>query len=130
MVEDELFQSDQMLPEGQEAKIVELRAEPYEDNRRVLVNFRLSPFSTPPSVTIEVLDSDGVENARLDLVNILHLESEITVHLPADSKFPGDYTVNLKLFRLEDEEDGEDLEAPPRINQIDLDAKSCTFKLQ
>ena len=129
MTEREHYQFDPNLPEGQEAEIVELKAQPYEDNRRVLVTFRLSPFSKPPGATIHVLDSDGKETARTDLVNILHLENEITVHLPADSKFPNQYTVILELFRLEDQEVGDDGESPPTINQIDLDSATCLFNL-
>ena len=129
MTEREHYQFDPNFPEGQEAKIVELKARPYEDNRRVLVTFRLSPFSKPPGATIHVLDSDGKETARSDLVNILHLESEITIHLPADSKFPDQYTVIFKLFRLEDEEVGDGGESQPRIQQIDLDTANCTFNL-
>ena len=129
MTEREHYQFDPNLPEGQEAEIVELNAQPYEDNRRVLVTFRLSPFSKPPGATIHVVDSDGKETARTDLVNILHLESEITVHLPADSKFPDKYTVNFELFRLEDQQIEDDGSSQPRINQIDLDSATCSFEL-
>ena len=129
MFEDELFQSDQLQPEGQEAKIVVLKAQPYEDNRRILVSFRLSPFSKPPGATLIALNSEGKEEAKVELVHILHLESEITIHLPADSKYPDQYRVDMTLFRLEDQEAGEE-DQNPKINQIDLDSASCSFELQ
>jgi hypothetical protein len=129
MFENELFQSDQLMPAGQEAKIVELKAEPYEDNRRVLVSFRLSPFSKPPGATLKILDSEGKEEARTELVHILHLENEITLHLPADSRFPDHYRVEMALFRIEDQDLGDE-DRKPQINQIDLDSASCSFDLQ
>lgn len=128
MFENDLFQSDQIIPDGEEPKIVELTAAPYDDRRRVGVTFRLTPFSSPPGATIKVIDSNGIEQASSELVNILHLESEITLHLPADGNQPGEYQVILDLFRLENEEvEGNQ---SLQIKQVDLQSKSCSFILQ
>ena len=128
MFEDGLFQPDQITPEGQETKVVELTAAPYNDRRRVGVTFRLSPFNSPPSARISIIDSQERELASSELINILHLESEITLHLPADGNQPGEYQVFLQLFRLEDDETEADQN--PQIKQIDLHSISCSFLLR
>ncbi len=129
MFDEQFFQPDQLLPEGQDPQIVELRAAPYPDNRRVQVTFRLTPFSSPPCAALRILNPEGAELASTDLVNILHLESEITLHLPAGGIQPGEYQVILELFRLEDLdlEAGED--PKPEVQRTDLDISRAPFTL-
>lgn len=124
------IQPDQILPESQETDILELRAEPYPDKRRIKILFRLSSFSAAPNAEVSLVNAENEPLVSANLVNIFSTENEITLHLPAKKNQPGDYTVTLDVFSLVEEEI-EDGDGPQvRLEQSNLKTRSCTFSLQ
>ncbi len=130
MFENQSIQPDQILPENQEADILEITTEPYPDKRRIKVLFRLSSFSSAPNVSINLTNEDNEILVTANMVNIFNPENEITLHLPANKNQPGEYTVTLELFSLKEEETGAEDEPKVTLKQTNIKTRSCSFSLQ
>ena len=130
MFENQSIQPDQILPENQEADILEITIEPYPDKRRIKVLFRLSSFSSAPNVSINLTNEDNEILVTANMVNIFNPENEITLHLPANKNQPGEYTVTLELFSLKEEETGAEDEPKVTLKQTNIKTRSCSFSLQ
>jgi len=130
MFENQSIQPDQILPENQETDILEISAEPYSDKRRIRVLFRLSSFSSAPNVSIKLTNEDNEILVSADMVNIIHPENEITLHLPANRNQPGDYFVTLDLFSLTEEETTTANGPEVTLTQTNIKTRSCSFSLQ
>lgn len=130
MNEDFFFQPDQIIPDDAEIKILELTAEPYPDQLRVNVTFRLSGYRKSLGTTIALTDPDGEEVATANVVNIFIPHQEITLHIPGPRAKPGIFTVTTSLYSLLEVES--ELE-PGKVGDIQtdqLDKKSTSFALK
>lgn len=78
-------------------EIIDLRVEPYEDGKRVLVHIIFTPFQKSPSAEILVYDPDNKEVANANIIETIDPHTEITLHLPPDSP-QGQYKVAVKAF--------------------------------
>ena len=80
---------DQAPREPQAVRVVDLRADPQPDGRRVRVTVRLTPFTTRPDVELTLYDPQGRAVGSLSLVQVMHTQVSITVHarrpLPAEA---------------------------------------------
>ena len=130
MFENQSIQPDQILPENQDTDILEIRAEPYPDKRRIRVLFRLSSFSSAPNVSINLTNEDNEILVTANMVNISNPENEITLHLPENKNQPGKYTVTLELFSLTEEETGAEDWPKVTLRQTNIITSSCLFSLQ
>ncbi|MHB1120399.1 MAG: hypothetical protein ACYC11_10105 [Bellilinea sp.] len=96
-----------------EVRFLDLYVEPWEDNRRIRVHIRLTPFQKPPNLETSLVDAmerviasaTVIENIDFDLVFTLHIR-------PPDAPGP---------FRLTSQVEYEDLGV--------VDQKSIRFKL-
>lgn len=104
MDQDNFFQTDQITPTDGEVDIIEFQAEPYPDHKRIKVAFRLSFFQSPPNAAIALLTEEDQVITSVDLVNIIHPENELTLHLPRSVESTGNYLVEMTLFKLEEQE--------------------------
>lgn len=129
MFDNQYIQPDQILPENQEAEILDITAEPYPDKRRIKILFRLSSFSSAPNISITLTNEDKETLVTANMVNIFSLENEITLHLPANKNQPGDYTVTLELFSLKEEETGAEDGPKVILKQTNTKSSSCSFTL-
>lgn len=130
MIGDNFIQPDQILPENKEIDILDLTAEPYADNRRIKVNFRLSSFYTPPHASLKICNEKQEELVIVNIVNIFNPENEITLHLPAHQNQPGKYTISMDIFFiLEDEPDTGD-NNPISLKQSKPKTFSTSFIIQ
>ncbi len=130
MSEDTIYQTDQITPANEEVKIIDFTVEPYQDKRRVKVNFRLSYFQEPPSATISLLGIDGEEITSVDVVNIIRPENEVTLHIPASQVKQGNFTVEICLFHLgEGGTEGDD-EGKTNLSPHTLTSRKATFTIQ
>lgn len=130
MNEDTFFQTDQITPADEEVKIIDFTAEPYQDKRRVKVNFRLSYFQEPPSATISLLGIEGEELTSVDVVNIIRPENEVTLHIPASQVKQGNYQVKITLLHLgEGGTEGND-EGKTNLSPHTLTSRKTTFTIQ
>ncbi len=73
--------------EPADVRFLDLHIEPWEDNRRIRVHMRLTPFQKPPNLEAVLFDSEGdevasvtiIENIDFDLVFTLHIRRANTV---------------------------------------------------
>ena len=130
MNEDFFFQSDQIAPDDIDIKILDLRAEPYPDQRRVKVEFRLSGHQKSLGTKIMLTDQDKEEVASANIVNVFIPHQEITLHIPGPRAKPGIYELIVSLYSLQEVES----EAEPgkvgeiRTNHLDRKSISLTIK--
>ena len=130
MSEDLFFQPDQITPDDADIKILELSAEPYPDQRRVKVEFRISGYRKSLASTISLIDPEGKEITSANIVNIFIPHHEITLHIPASRAKPGTFKLFITLFSLQEVES--ELE-PGKVGEIrsdHLDRKSISFSLK
>lgn len=86
----------QRLP-PEEVTITHLSAEPYEDERRIRVNFEITPFQKRPHVEMTLRDSQGNEISSASFVEPMQWKLEFTMHIrvqPAD----GPLELEARLF--------------------------------
>lgn len=130
MSEDQLLQPIPASQKNTEIRILELSAQPYPDNRRVKVNFQLSPFLKAPNAAITMTNQENEQVAAANIVNIFNLENEITLHIPFHLSKPGGFSVHLTLFIIEEDHGGEEESGKITLNQTDFRTLSTSFKLQ
>ena len=117
--------SDQDL---EEIKIVEFSSEVYTDQRRIKVNFTLSPFLENPNASIKLINQDNNLLTEVNIVNIFSSANEITLHIPANRNKPGDYRIELDLFYIREEEP-QDADEQAALKTIPIKSVSTTFSL-
>lgn len=130
MTEDTIFQTDQITPADEEVKIIDFTAEPYQDNRRVKITFRLSYFQEPPSASISLLGIEGEELTCVDVVNIIQPENEVTLHIPAARVKQGNYQVEITLIHLGEGGTGGDDDGKTNLSSHTLTSRKTTFTIQ
>lgn len=62
-------------------RILNLRAEPYPDGRRVRVGLELTPFQKRPYIELELTDADGLPCGSASLVEPMGWKLELTLHI-------------------------------------------------
>lgn len=129
MNENTLLQPDQIAPAGSDAEIVDLTVEPYADKARLKINFRLSFFQAPPNAAIALLGEGDEEIASVDLVNIIHPENEITLHIPKPLPHQGVYHLELTLFNLEERKARPDEKGEVKLETRKLSSKRIAISL-
>jgi hypothetical protein len=103
----------------EETRIISLKAEPYEDARRVHVVLEMSPFEKRPHLEVTISDSQGEEVSSASFVEPLAWKLDFTLHLRANPS-PGPLTLEARLFYP----DGP--VAPPVSVQFVLDEESTS----
>lgn len=89
------------LPEGAkppgEVRFRELRVEPWPDGRRARVHITLTPFIEYPSLEVMLLDDQGDEITRVDIIESAEHRIVFTMHI----RFPsanGRYQLHAVLL--------------------------------
>lgn len=96
-----------------EVRFRDLHAEPWEDNRRIRVHIRLTPFQKPPNLEIQLFDAQGQEVASASVIENVDFDLVVTLHIrPPDAAGPFTLTGSIGY-----EDIGE------------VDRKSVTFSL-
>ena len=113
----------------QNIEILNLKAIPYPDGRRVKVKFQLSPFMQGPSALISMISDDGKIIASVNMVNIFVPDNEITLHVREKDDLSGSYEVKLNLFHII-EEDIEGEEQHVRIRQSPITSAAVSLSNQ
>ena len=130
MFDNQSILPDQILPEDQQTDILEITAEPYPDQRRIKVLFRLSSFATAQNASVTLVNEDNQLLVSANLVSIFNPENEITLHLPENKNQPGEYSVTLELFTLAEEETDSENGPEIKLKQTNIKSSSCSFTLQ
>jgi hypothetical protein len=87
----------------EEVRILEFRAEPWPDNRRVRIYLEITPFQKRPSGEIKLLDPQGEEVASTTIIETLVRKIDVTMHLRGVRE-NGEYTATASLYYTEMEE--------------------------
>lgn len=99
---DIFFQDPGAIPlPPDDVKIVELRAEPWPDNRRVKVYLEITPFLKRPNGEISLRDAQGSQVASVSIIESIETKMEITLHLRGVDTH-GDFTVSAIIYYLEE----------------------------
>jgi hypothetical protein len=61
--------------------LLDLRAEPYPDGKRVRVSLELTPFQQRPYIELALSDPDGNEVSSASIVEPVSWKLELTLHL-------------------------------------------------
>lgn len=128
----DIFLSDSAeipLPRS-EVRILDIKANPYPDGRRVRIALELTPFLEKPSGDIVVMDKDGNRIAAASFIETMIPKLEITLHLRHDIRGAGECTVFANIFYAEeitdDKQDNQILEMPEKLI---VDERTINFKL-
>lgn len=90
-----------------EVKIRSLKAAPYEDHRRVAVEFEITPFEEKPNIEISVTNAEGRTVATFSVLEAIENRMSFTMHLREPNPI-GAYTLKMLVYytdlsALEDE---------------------------
>jgi hypothetical protein len=92
-----------------EVAIRNLTVKPYEDGRRVAVDFEITPFQEKPNLEIDVHNKNGDLVATFSVVEAIEPKMSFTLHLREESP-RGGYTLSMVVFYTDlaamDEEQG------------------------
>ena len=81
----------------EETRILSLKAEPYEDARRVRVKLEISPFEKRPHLEVTLSDSQGQEISSTSFIEPMAWSLEFTLHLRSTPS-PGPLTLEAHLY--------------------------------
>ena len=127
---ENFIQSDKITPVNSEVEILDFTAQPYLDQCRVKVHFRLSSFQAPPNAAITVFNGEGEEVTSVDVVNISQPDNEITLHIPKSQSGKGEYQVELMVFNLEERQASGDEKGEVKLTTKNLTSSRTTVTLQ
>lgn len=127
MSEEAFFQADQITPADNEVEVIDFRAEPYADQRRIKVTFRLSFFQEPPNAAVSLIDEGGEIITSVDMVNITQPENEITLHIPRSVNSASVFQLELTLFKLKEREARPDEKGEVKLTTIKLSSLRIPF---
>lgn len=129
---DIFFQDPTAIPlPPDEVRIKELRAEPWQDNRRVGIYLEVTPFLKKPNGEVTITNPQGEVTAQASIIETIVPKMELTMHLRA-SIASGTYTVSATIFYVQAPEGNEDNPAyftDPDRRQV-VDSKQTVFEIQ
>ncbi|NOY97814.1 MAG: hypothetical protein GXP40_01245 [Chloroflexi bacterium] len=111
----------------EDVRIVEMRAEPYPDGRRVRVNLDITPYKKRPHLEVTLTNPGGDEVSTVSIIEPLNWKIEFTMHIRGEN-IAGTYTLDTRLFYPpRDEED-------PKMARVDIpvpdtDRRSLTVEI-
>ena len=123
--------NDKPVPPEQ-MEIRKLDVQPYEDLRRVRIDFEISPFLQRPNIEIVVSNQNGQQVSQFSVVEGIENKMEFTLHLREPNP-GGSYTLEMQVFYtdltgLEDEE-GPPIKDMLLENKKIVTAQLVTFKI-
>jgi hypothetical protein len=127
---DIFFQDPTAIPlPPDEVRILELRTDPWPDNRRVRIYLELTPFQKRPNGEITINNPSGEEVASTSIIETMVPKMELTMHLRGTIS-SGQYEVSATIFY---EELGESDEASAQIDppkRTIVDTARSIFNIQ
>ncbi len=111
-------------------RIIELRAEPLPDGRRVRVFLELTPFLNRPDGEISIFDSLGEEVVHVNIIETMLPKIILTLHLRG-GKPSGTFRVIGKIFYSQTALNTIPEDSPPLENAVPIhvDQREVTFHL-
>lgn len=81
----------------EEMEIRSLVVKPYEDGRRVAIDFEITPFQERPNLEINVHNEAGRQVSTLSVVEAIEHKMSFTLHLREESP-GGEYLLTMEVF--------------------------------
>ena len=78
-------------------RILDLRAEPYPDGRRLRVSLELTPFQKRPEIEFTLTDAEGQEAGSASVVEPVAWKLELTLHVRKAGPTAGQYHLSAQL---------------------------------
>lgn len=114
----------------QEVRILELKALPWQDDRRVQLYLEVTPFQKRPNSEISITNVKGDELAFISIIESIGRKMEFTMHLRG-AELTGPFSVSAILFYFEEEERASGDNAPPEPQKrLVVDQRNLTFIFQ
>ena len=129
---DIFFQDPTAIPlPPNEVRIKELRAVPWQDNRRVGIYLEVTPFQKKPNGEVTITNPQGEVAAQASIIETIVPKMELTMHFrgPIAS---GAYTVSATIFYVQAPEGDADNPAyftDPDRRQV-VDTMQVVFEIQ
>jgi len=112
----------------EEVRIIELRAEPWSDGRRVHVYLEVDPFQKRPNAEIRITDNQGQELAHASIIESIERKMEMTLHLRGEIGNQICKVFASLYYATIDEDPGPETSIEP-IQRIIVDEANSTFEL-
>lgn len=81
----------------EEMAIRSLEVKPYEDGRRVAIDFEITPFQERPNLEIDVRNQEGRLVTTFSVVEAIEHKMSFTLHLREESP-GGEYLLTMEVF--------------------------------
>mgnify|MGYP006958008901 CR=1 FL=1 len=81
----------------EEMAIRSLEVKPYEDGRRVAIDFEITPFQERPNLEIDVHNQEGRLVSTFSVVEAIEHKMSFTLHLREQSP-GGEYLLKMEVF--------------------------------
>jgi hypothetical protein len=86
---------ERLPPEA--TRLLDLRADPYPDGRRLRVGLELTPFLKRPEIELTLADPSGQTCATATIIEPMGWKLDLTLHLRSPHTTPGTFTLNALL---------------------------------
>ena len=80
-----------------ETRLLDLRAEPDPDGKRMRVALNLTPFQQRPYIELSLTDPDGNAAASASIIEPMGWKLELTLHIRKYGSTAGNYTLTASL---------------------------------
>ena len=124
---DIFFQDPSAIPlPPDEVRIKALRAEPWQDQRRVRVYLELTPFQQRPNGEVSITNLLGEQVASISIIESIVPRMEFTMHLRGETP-PGEY--QLKAILYYEGESGDAQMSPESRERLVVDQAATGFAI-
>jgi hypothetical protein len=89
---------ERLPPEA--TRLLDLRAEPYPDGRRVRVGLELTPFQKRPDIELTLTDPDGQTAATASVIEPMGWKLELTLHVRPSTSLPAVAPLRTGAYQL------------------------------
>jgi hypothetical protein len=98
---DIFFQDPTSIPlPPHDVRVKELRAEPWQDNRRVGIYLEVTPFQKKPNAELTITNPSGEVAAQASIIETMITKMELTLHLRGPIA-NGTYTLSVSIFYVQ-----------------------------
>ena len=123
-----LSDPDEIPLPREEVRIKDLRAEPWQDGRRVKVYLEVDPFQVRPNADLVIYDDSSREIAHANIIESLDRKMEVTLHLRGEF-ISKNYTLDVTLYYASINEGADTALIDESLERQVVDQKQVIFEL-
>ncbi len=117
---------EERLPPEQ-VRLLDLRAEPWPDAKRVKVLIEITPFEKRPSLEISLTDASGSQVASANILETMARRLEINLHLRAPAPAGEVYSLSATLYYQKPPTQGGEIDYP--AEPLVVDHRQISFSI-